>query len=200
MSPFDNTNAIKYLKETWRHQVNYKKPPKLGFFFMGFKHRELQGEVWGCPPHPAGSPCSGGSQGNESGRKSWVCCRTLCIGWWTRGILRSPCADKQELISGQSSPDSKCSQRSGVLPEQWECWESFCVLVDTVEPLLCPSQVTGSGFEDPKFHDCHTSPCAWWWMSTFDRWGNSKALLHSLSCQGPLFTGVTHVLFLLKAV
>lgn len=64
-------NAIKYLTETWRHQVNYKKKnsKKKGGFFMDSKHRYLQGEAGSAHltllavPEGAGGMCLAGKAG-----------------------------------------------------------------------------------------------------------------------------------------
>lgn len=48
MSPFDNTNAIKHLTESWRHPVNYNASQKWGFSMPSY-YRELQEGSRGVP-------------------------------------------------------------------------------------------------------------------------------------------------------
>lgn len=106
MSPFDNTNAIKHLAETWRHQVSRNTSPKLGFF-VPRNHGELQG-VPGVPVSPelGGSRCGGfGSLVRSTGF-----------------VVGSPCAEMQELIQ---IPSSLVSEHRA----QWEPWEPFCSCV-----------------------------------------------------------------------
>lgn len=116
MSPFDNTNAIKHLAETWRHQVNRNTSQKLGFF-VPCNHGELQGEPGGPRPSPQ-APALGWSRSGGFGRKAAfgeeheVC------------NMGSPWAEKQELIRIPSSPVSE--HRAQVWPVHWEPLEPFC--------------------------------------------------------------------------
>nr|XP_021139486.1 uncharacterized protein LOC110356848 [Columba livia] len=75
MSPFDNTNAIKHLAETWRHQVNRNTSQKLGFF-VPCNHGEPQGVPGGprlTPQAPAlGWRRSGGFGGKAAFGRSCV--------------------------------------------------------------------------------------------------------------------------------
>lgn len=152
MSPFDNTNAVKHLTETWRHQVNYNTSQKLGFF-VAFNHRQLQGVPRGSPPHPAGSACCW-STGRERvqcvWRESWLWCRAICSGGEQKALTgisthREAAANPNSVLSGVRA------QVTGLAGAAWVLGTllapSGCCGTFTVSQ--CPCQVTGSGFECP---------------------------------------------------